>query len=291
MDLEPQLVAIPLYIALMALEAFETWRERRSAVAAGRDPRSLGYAPRDTATSLAMGIGSVIVGFIVAGASVAVAFAIYQFRVVDLGAVADGVAGWGWAVLAWAFLVIADDFIYYWQHRINHRVRIFWAAHVVHHSSQRYNLSTALRQPWADFFLGVVLSTPLFLLGFTPAQWAVVHGFNLIYQFWIHTEVIDKLWRPIELVFNTPSHHRVHHGTNSAYLDKNYGGILIVFDRMFGTFEAEGERVVYGLTKNISTYNPLRVFAHEYAAIGRDLQAADSWGERSRIVLGPPRAA
>jgi sterol desaturase/sphingolipid hydroxylase (fatty acid hydroxylase superfamily) len=134
---------------------------------------------------------------------------------------------------------------------------------------------------------GLLFYVPVFLLGFEPWQWALVHGANLLYQFWIHTERIDRLG-PLEWVLNTPSHHRVHHGTNPQYLDKNYGGILIVFDRVFGTFEPEREPVVYGLTKNIASYNPVYVAWHEFAAIARDVRDAASWRHRLRYVFAHP---
>ena len=163
-----------------------------------------------------------------------------------------------------------------------------WAVHEVHHSSERYNLSTALRQPVADA-LGTALPYGLLcLLGVPPRAVATARGVNLIYQFWIHTEAIDRLPEPIELVFNTPSHHRVHHGSNRQYLDKNYGGILIVWDRLFGTFEKEVRRVRYGLTKNIDTFNPVSIGYHEFVDIARDVRSATSTRDRVRYVLGRP---
>ena len=141
---------------------------------------------------------------------------------------------------------------------------MFWASHVVHHSSQHYNLSTALRQTWVPMtYLPFWL--PLPLLGFEPWMVLLAQSWSLIYQFGLHTERIGRLPRPLEAVLNTPSHHRVHHGANEQYLDRNYGGILVIWDRLFGSFEPEGERVRYGLTKNIETFNPVRVAFHEYA--------------------------
>ncbi len=184
------------------------------------------------------------------------------------------------AVLGW-------DFLYYWNHRASHESRWLWAVHVAHHSSERYNFSTALRQPVAE---GVTLSVPygvLGLLGVRPALIEHARGVNLIYQFWIHTETIRRLGR-LEKVLNTPSHHRVHHGTNRAYLDRNHGSILIVWDRLFGTFEEEDEPVVYGLTRNIDTYNPLRIASHEWRDIARDVADADTWSDRwSYLLRGP----
>jgi sterol desaturase/sphingolipid hydroxylase (fatty acid hydroxylase superfamily) len=178
--------------------------------------------------------------------------------------------------LTWVALFFADELAYYWYHRTHHTIRVFWASHVVHHSSQRYNLSTALRQPWTPFSASLFW-IPLALLGFPPWMILLQQSISLLYQFFIHTERVGTLWRPVEFVMNTPSHHRAHHGSNTQYLDKNYGGILIVWDRLFGTFEPEGERVVYGLTKNIDTYHPVRVATHEFAAIASDLRRAGSW--------------
>src|SRR5258708_3727144 len=194
------------------------------------------------------------------------------------------------AAAAWTLALVGWDFAYYWHHRAEHRVRLFWACHVNHHSSRYYNLSTALRQPWTPF-LGIVLYPPLAIAGVPPWMIMVSGGLNLIYQYWIHTEVVDRTPAWFEAVFNTPSHHRVHHGSNPEYLDKNYGGALIVWDRLFGSFEPEREQVVYGLTKNIATYNLVAIAFHEDAAIARAVPAARGWQDRLRGVLrGPPWA-
>jgi sterol desaturase/sphingolipid hydroxylase (fatty acid hydroxylase superfamily) len=161
---------------------------------------------------------------------------------------------------------------------------------VVHHSSRFYNLATALRQTWTGkLTLGAIFWLPLVLLGFPPEMVFLFTGISLIYQFWIHTEAIDRLG-PLELVLNTPSHHRVHHAVNPRYLDANYGGVLIVWDRLFGTFVAEraDDRPIYGIVKNIDTFNPVRIAFHEWAAIGRDLAQARRWGEAAGYLFGPP---
>ncbi|MGA2210489.1 MAG: sterol desaturase family protein [Acidimicrobiales bacterium] len=186
----------------------------------------------------------------------------------------------GTAILAW-------DFIYYWNHRAMHESRFMWAIHVVHHSSERYNLSTALRQPVADAFGTFLPYSGLALLGFEPALINTARGVNLLYQFWIHTETINRIG-PFERFLNTPSHHRVHHGSNGPYLDRNHGSILIVWDKLFGTFEAESERVVYGLTKNINTFNPVRIAGHEYSEMFRDVARSRTWRDRLGYVLRGP---
>jgi sterol desaturase/sphingolipid hydroxylase (fatty acid hydroxylase superfamily) len=193
----------------------------------------------------------------------------------------------GTGPLALAAAVLGWDFIYYWNHRLMHESRFLWAIHVVHHSSERYNLSTALRQPVADAFGTFVPYSALSLCGLQPALIATARGVNLLYQFWIHTDTIGRLG-PLEKVLNTPSHHRVHHGSNRQYLDRNHGSILILWDRLFGTFEPEGESVVYGLTKNINTFNPVRIASHEHADMLRDVAGSRTWrGRLSFVVQGP----
>jgi sterol desaturase/sphingolipid hydroxylase (fatty acid hydroxylase superfamily) len=203
---------------------------------------------------------------------------LWRRRVVrDLGRGPLALAG---AVLAW-------DFIYYWNHRFMHESRYMWAIHVVHHSSEHYNLSTALRQPVADAFGTFLPYSALCLFGFRPELIASARGINLLYQYWIHTDAIRRLG-PFERVLNTPSHHRVHHGSNPQYLDRNHGSILIVWDRLFGTFEPEGEPVVYGLTKNIDTFDPARIATHEHADMLRDVAGSSTWRERLSFVLRGP---
>jgi sterol desaturase/sphingolipid hydroxylase (fatty acid hydroxylase superfamily) len=189
--------------------------------------------------------------------------------------------------LAVALAIAGWDFIYYWNHRFMHESRHLWAIHVVHHSSERYNLSTALRQPVADTLGTSVPYGLLCLAGISPELVATARGVNLLYQFWIHTETIGELG-PTEAVLNTPSHHRVHHGSNNRYLDRNHGSILIVWDRLFGTFQRRDEPVVYGLTKDIKTFNPGRIATHEFAAMIHDVAGSRGWVERiSHVVRGP----
>ncbi|HSO64777.1 MAG TPA: sterol desaturase family protein [Ornithinibacter sp.] len=193
----------------------------------------------------------------------------------------------GAGVLANAVAILGWDAIYYWNHRFNHESRWLWAMHVVHHSSERYNLSTALRQPVAE---GLTMSVPyglLALAGVRPSVIENARALNLIYQFWIHTEAVRSIgW--LEHVLNTPSHHRVHHGTNRQYLDRNHGSVLILWDRLFGTFEREDEPVVYGLTTNIDTSNPVTIATHEWRDIGRDIAGAATWRERWSFLLRRP---
>jgi hypothetical protein len=193
----------------------------------------------------------------------------------------------GSGLVPFSLAMIGWDFLYYWSHRLQHEHRYLWSIHVVHHSSERYNLSTALRQPIAESFGTMVPYGVLSLFGIRPSLIMKARGVNLIWQFWIHTEVVRSLGLG-EALLSTPSSHRVHHGANARYLDRNHGGILILWDRIFGTFEAEDEQSVYGLTSNIETFNPAIIATHEYRAMFSDISHATSWGDRIRFAIGPP---
>jgi sterol desaturase/sphingolipid hydroxylase (fatty acid hydroxylase superfamily) len=238
------------------------------------------YETRDTLTSLIMGAGNVAAGLLLGFVAWHFYYWVWEYRLWDLGA--------AWWIVAICFLL--DDLRYYVFHRIAHTCRWVWASHVNHHSSQHYNLSTALRQTWTGTFtFMMVLHVPLILLGFHPAMVFFVGGLNLLYQFWIHTEAIVKLPWWFEAVMNTPSHHRVHHGRNAEYLDANYAGTLIIWDRMFGTFVPEGERVEYGLVHNLGTFNPIRVAFHEWVGIFKDVfRPGLSLRERFLYAVAPP---
>jgi sterol desaturase/sphingolipid hydroxylase (fatty acid hydroxylase superfamily) len=263
--------AIPFFVLLLIAE-YASYRHL------GDDDDDLGYDLRDTGTSLSMGIGNVVINVGWKLVVVAVYAALYELTPLRLDPHNP---------LIWIALFFADDLAYYWFHRVSHESRVFWASHVVHHSSQHYNLSTALRQTWVPmtyfpFWL------PLPLLGFPVWMVLLAQAWSLIYQFWIHTERIKRLPRWVEGSFNTPSHHRVHHGSNHQYLDKNYGGILIIWDRLFGTWEPEGERVRYGLTTQLETFHPVRVAFGEYIALTRDVRAARGWRTKAQVLLRGP---
>ncbi len=240
------------------------------------------FETRDTLTSLMMGVGNVVSGLAFGFIAYGFLTWLYQFALTTLG--------FAWWVLVAAFLL--DDLRYYWYHRIAHRCRWVWAEHVNHHTSQHYNLSTALRQSWTGPLTGMfVLRAPLVLLGFHPAIIVFTYGFNLVYQFWIHTEAIRKMPSWFELVMNTPSHHRVHHATNPRYLDANYAGVLIIWDKMFGSFvpELEEDMPRYGIIKNIGTFNPFKVAFHEWFDMFRDaLKPGLTMGERLKYLFMPP---
>ena len=266
---DPVTVAIPGFVVLVLVEML---------IAKRRDATR--YCPRDTLTSLLLGLGSTVAGVLAGGAVFALATWVHGFRLFDIG--------WAWYWFVVAFVL--DDLAYYVFHRSAHRVRLFWASHVVHHSSQHYNLSTALRQTWTGFFsLGFLFRLPLFLIGFPPAMIFFVAGLNLVYQFWIHTEAVGRMPRWFEAVMNTPSHHRVHHGANPRYLDRNYAGVFIVWDRLFGTFEPEDERerVRYGLVHDLGSFNVLWAAFHEWAGIARDLWRAPWWAKLGYLLREP----
>lgn len=267
---DPVDLAIPAFVALVLAEMIAArFRDRRR------------YCPKDTLTSLGLGLGSTVAGVLSAGLVFALAVWVHQFALFEIG------WAWYWFVIAF----VLDDLAYYVFHRSAHRVRWFWASHVIHHSSQHYNLSTALRQTWTGFFSATfIFRLPLFLIGFPPAMVFFVAALNLVYQFWIHTETIGRMPRWFEAVMNTPSHHRVHHATNPCYLDSNYAGVFIVWDRMFGTFVAERDedRPRYGIVRNLGSFNILWAAFHEWIGIARDVKAAPDWRARAGYIFGPP---
>ncbi|MDO9249067.1 MAG: sterol desaturase family protein [Phenylobacterium sp.] len=269
---DPVTLAIPFFVLTIILEIALT---RFKAVKSH-------YETKDTMTSLGMGLGSNVAGVLTGGAAVAATVWVWQHRVFDIPMT---------AIWAWVAIFFLEDLTYYWFHRLSHERRFWWAAHVNHHSSQHYNLSTALRQTWTGGLAGTwALWLPLAFLGFPPAMLAIQKGISLVYQFWIHTEAIGRMPKWFEAVFNTPSHHRVHHARNPRYLDSNYAGILIIWDRLFGTFQPEldEETPRYGIVKNLSSFNILRVAFHEWAGIAKDLAGSRSLREVAGYLFGPP---
>ena len=215
----------------------------------------------------------------------------------------DWLTGWVWAHRLWtvplgtassiAALFVGQELCYYWFHRCSHHLRLFWANHAVHHSTNQLNLSAAFRFGWTGRLVGTtIFFVPLMWLGFAPRAVFVTLNLNLLYQFFIHATWIPRLG-PLEWVLNTPSHHRVHHAANPEYRDKNFGGTLIVFDRLFGTFAAERDDVPcrYGLVVPLRSYNPVWIAFHEFIALGRDLWRARSWRDRRRALIALPQPA
>ena len=261
--------AIPFFIVTLIAEVIITNKKNMKS-----------YTVNDATASLSMGIGNVLLGVlakvIILGALTFI-YLNYRFYTIPF-------TWW-----AWVLIFFAEDFIYYWFHRISHESRFFWASHVIHHSSQKYNLSTALRQTWTGSFISFVFWLPLPLLGFHPIMIMAQMSISLIYQYWIHTELIDKMPKLFEAFFNTPAHHRVHHATNPQYLDRNHAGILIIWDKMFGTFEPEVEKPNYGLVKNIDTFNPIKIAFLEWIYLFKDaFTSKTSLINRLNYFIKPP---
>ncbi|MGB5262747.1 MAG: sterol desaturase family protein [Lutimonas sp.] len=261
--------AIPFFILFILIEIVLTAKKNIET-----------YEIKDATSSIAMGLGNVFVGLISKLLVLGALMYIYEnFRLFTIP-----FTWW-----AWVLVFFADDFSYYWMHRISHENRFFWASHVVHHSSQKYNLATALRQTWTGSFTSFIFWLWMALLGFHPLMILTQMSVSLLYQFWIHTETIQKLPKWFEAVFNTPSHHRVHHATNPQYLDRNHAGILIIWDKLFGSFEPEVEKPVYGLTTNIDTYNPIKIAFHEWIDLFKDVINSDtSFANRFNYFFKPP---
>ena len=283
---DPVALAAPFFLLFVALEGLAAYLledERPPGERRAPDGRALplpgGYDRRDAVASLSMGVVSMVTMTLWKAAALVLYAALFAW-----------VAPWQLPVDAWwtwALAILGVDFLFYWAHRVAHRVRLVWATHQAHHSSEYFNFATALRQKWNNS-AEIVVWLPLPLLGVPPALVFLGFSVSLVYQFFVHTERVDRLWRPVELVLNTPSHHRVHHGSDPEYLDRNYGGILIVWDRLFGSFQPELHRPTYGLTTPVGTTNILRLQTHEYAAIVRDVRRAPTLRDKLGYVFGPP---
>lgn len=268
----PVAYAIPFFALLIVVEAYLNYKER-----------SDNYALKDSVASISMGMGSVFIDLLTKSA----AFLIFSFIYNNYALFSDALA---YTVLGWVLLFFLDDVTFYWHHRLSHQVRLLWAAHVNHHSSTHYNLSTALRQSWTEVFYKYLWYLWLPLLGFPPLMILMQISISLIYQFWIHTKRINRFPNWFEFIFNTPAHHRVHHAKNIIYLDKNHAGILIIWDRLFGTFMEEdpNEPIVYGITTNINTYNPLKIASHEFINLGKDIYKAPTFMDKIKYIFLPP---
>ena len=277
---DPVALAVPFFVLFVAVEALAAYVLEDERPEGDAAPVGVGgYERRDTVASLTMGAVSVLTMTLWKSAGLVVYALLFAY-----------VAPWQLPVEAWwtwALAIVGVDFLFYWAHRVAHRVRLVWATHQAHHSSEHFNFATALRQKWNNSH-ELVLWAPLPLLGVPPALVFLGFSVSLVYQFFVHTERVRTLWRPVELVLNTPSHHRVHHGSDPEYLDRNYGGILIVWDRLFGSFQPELHRPTYGLTTPVGTYHVLRLQTHEYAAIARDVRAAPRLRDKLGYVFGPP---
>jgi sterol desaturase/sphingolipid hydroxylase (fatty acid hydroxylase superfamily) len=240
------------------------------------------FEKKDTVSSLWMAFFVVFVDVLPKLAALVIFFFLNS-----ISPLADIVQRQWWA---WLLLFFLDDIAYYFMHRANHEVRLFWAGHVSHHSAIKMNFATALRQGVMERMHKYIFWLPLPLLGFDPIMIFVMMSINLFYQFWLHTELVDRLPAWYEQIFNTPSHHRVHHASNIRYLDCNHAGALIIWDKLFGTFspEVDGEPPVYGLTENITSYNPIHVATHEYSSIAADVRRASTLKDKLNYIFQAP---
>ena len=263
---DPTVFAIPVFIALIIIEVVINAKKNLNL-----------YKFKDSSANITMGLGSVVIGLLTKTFAFFVFLWIYQFRLFEI-------PNTWWM---WGLLLLADDVTFYWYHRLAHQIRFFWAAHVQHHSSEHMNFSVALRQSWGEPFIKFLFYIWLPFIGFNPVYILIMQAISLVYQFFPHTKLVGKLG-PIEWIFNTPSHHRVHHATQVQYLDKNHAGILIIWDRMFGTFQKEIEVPIYGITENINSFSPLKIASHEYISLWQDMRRSKKLSDKIKYLINPP---
>lgn len=276
MNFNPIILSIPIFFILIGIELLVERFTHKDL-----------YRLPDAVANLSCGITSQLSGLFLK----IFAIGIYQYLYENLALFSWG-PGTGSNVVSlwiyWLALILLVDLAYYWAHRMSHEINLFWGGHVVHHQSEEYNLSVALRQSSLQVIWTFGFSLPIAFLGFRTQDFALIAAFNTLYQFWIHTETIDKFPRWIEFVFNTPSHHRVHHGRDPKYIDKNHAGALIIWDRMFGTFQPEEERPTYGITKPINSWNAVWANMSHYAEMGQDLKQIPKWSDRFKYLFKKP---
>ncbi len=254
------------FVALVAIETAISWRHDLGS-----------YEFRDTTANFLLALADLLMAAAMKGLFLLLFALLHRWAPLDFGH----------AWYGWVLLIVVNDFIYYAFHRLAHRSRFMWAFHVTHHSSRKYNFSVAIRLNLFILPLHFLFMLPLALVGFRPEAILVVNSIATLYQLWVHTELVGKLG-VLDKVFNTPSNHRVHHGSNSCYLDRNYGAMFIFWDRLFGTYQPEAERPVYGLTNNVDTYNPVTLTLHEVRAMMRDVARPGPLRQRLTYLFGPP---
>ena len=263
-------IGLPIAFFIILLEAIISTSQKRSL-----------YKKEDTLCTIGLLLGNMAVVFLTKGLTLAFHIFLYQFRVFDL---AEYLPLWA----MWALSFILIDLVFYFYHRMSHRISFLWAIHMSHHSSQEMNFAVSFRQAW----FGPVSKIPFFmvlpLIGLDPTIIAVAGALSTLWGIVGHTQMINKLG-PLELILNTPSHHRVHHGADSQYIDKNYGNLLIIWDKMFGTFEPEIEKVKYGLVKNVNTFNPVKITFMAWQDIIKDMRNSENFGEALKYFFGPPK--
>lgn len=262
------LLAIPFFFLLIGLELL-----------IGHLRKKKWYRFNDAITNLNIGIGQQAVNL--------------MFKALLLGAYVYIQQNWAFFYIGpsvWSFLacLVLFDFFFYWAHRWSHEINFFWGAHVVHHSSEEYNLSVALRQSWFHNLIAFFIFLPIPFLGFDPIPFFAAAAVQTLYQFWIHTKAINKFPRWFEYIFNTPSHHRVHHGINPKYIDKNHAGMFMIWDRLFGTFQAEEEEPTYGITTQLKSWNPAWANFHYYVEMWQAAKRMSNWKDRLRVIFARP---
>lgn len=268
MDARSIALAIPLFFLFIGVEILITRRHP-----------DRGYALADAVSNLSCGVGQQVIGAVAGAAKIAAyAFVYHHLRLLTVSPR---------SLAAWLVLFVALDLCYYAYHRASHRVNFFWATHAVHHQSEEYNLTTALRQSWFTSFTSFLFYLPLALIGFPPLMFVLTLTANTLYQFWIHTRVVDRLGA-IEAVLNTPSHHRVHHGTDPLYIDRNYAGVFIVWDRLFGTFQREEHEPVYGTVKPLASWNPVWANLEPWVHLARMARQTGRLRDKVLVWFMPP---
>lgn len=267
-NLNPVILAIPVFFILMAAEVVYDYFKQRKL-----------YRLNDAVANISCGIVEQITGLFAKIFTVAA----YHFIFVNF-ALFELETTWYWILLTF----IGVDFFYYWAHRMSHQVNLLWLGHVVHHQSEDYNLSVALRQSTFQKMFTFYFYFPLAFLGFKTEWFVLMGAFNLLYQFWIHTEVIKNMPRWFEYIFNTPSHHRVHHGRDPKYIDKNHAGTLMIWDRMFGTFQKEEETPTYGITTPLRTWNPVKANVQPFVNLWNEMKHIPRLGDKFRLAWMPP---
>ena len=261
-------IGLPIIYGMIALEAIFSTLTNKSF-----------YRLDDTLCTAGLLIGNILIGSAAKGLSFAIHIFLYQFRIIDLASL---IPLW----LMWVLAFVLIDLVFYVYHRLSHRVRFLWAIHMSHHSSEEMNFAVSLRQAWFARFQNFLFCSPS-SFGMDPTIAVIAGVISTLWGVVGHTQIVDKLG-PLEIVFNTPSHHRVHHGANKEYIDKNYGNLFIIWDKMFGTFEPENEPVKYGLVNNVNTFNPVKITFMGWSAILRDIKKAKTIKEAIKLTFGPP---
>ena len=262
-------LSIPIYTIVIAIEIlYSYWKQKKY------------YSTKGLLSNLYLTTLNFSLDILVRGICLGVLWYFYQFKFIEIDKVIH-------PVIYWSALLFAEDFAFYWMHRIDHYCRFFWAVHVTHHSSEEFNLTVGFRSSVFQPLYRFIYFIPLSLVGFDPLDVMFMYAATQIYGILIHTKTVGNLGF-LEWFLSTPSHHRVHHGSNIKYLDKNMGMIFIIWDKVFGTFEKEEEVVVFGLTENLKTYNPMTLVFHEWRAIFEDLKKQTSIKNKIMYVFGPP---